>query len=277
MKKLITIITLLLVITTSNIAFASTTLPVENKVINKTSISNYNNSLTNVTNIQYGLKLAKTDMTGKWLIANKTQIKYYVDPANAQSSDKKYQFLKLNYTNGISVTQVDKVLQGKGILNKKGQAVLAACKANNVNPAYLISHAFLETSNGKSILSNGVIVTQVKGKLVVPKVTYNLFGIGALDATAVKLDSEYAYTNGWFSVDKAISGGAFWISRSYINNVTNKQNTLYKMRWNPYTTGSHQYASDIGWASKQTKNVKLIMDSFVTADLYFDVPKYVNK
>lgn len=221
--------------------------------------------------------MAKINTTGKWVIANKTQIKYYVDPINSQSSDKKYQFLKLNYTNGISLAQVDKVLKGKGVLHNKGQAVLTACKTNNVNPAYLISHAFLETGNGKSILSNGVIVTQIKGKLVVPKVTYNLFGIGALDASAVKLGSEYAYTSGWFSIDKAISGGASWISRSYINNVSNKQNTLYKMRWNPYTTGTHQYASDIGWASKQTKNVKLIMDNFKTADLYFDVPKYLKK
>lgn len=276
MKKAIAIMMLLLTITTSNVAFA-TDEAVPNKAINKTSTSNYNNSLTNVTNIQYGLKIAITDATGKWLKANKTQIKYYVDPTNSQSSDKKYQFLKLNYTNGISVTQVDNVLEGKGVLNNKGQAVISAAKTNNVNPAYLISHALLETSNGKSQLSTGVIVTQVKGRLVIPKVTYNLFGIGALDSSAVRLGSEFAYTNGWFSVDKALSGGASWISSRYINNASNKQNTLYKMRWNPYTTGTHQYASDISWASKQTKNIKVIMDNFKSADLYFDVPKYVKK
>lgn len=276
MKRKIAIIMLLLMITTSNIAFATSGVATK-KAINKTSTSNYNNSLINVTNIQFALKLAKINIADKWVIANKSQIKYYVDPTNAKSSDKKYQFLKLNYTNGISVTQVDKILQGKGVLHNKGQSVLEACKTNNVNPAYLISHAFLETGNGKSPLSNGVIVTHVKGKPVVPKVSYNLFGIGALDASAVQLGSEYAYTSGWFSIDKAISGGASWISRSYINNATNKQNTLYKMRWNPHITGTHQYASDIGWASKQTTNVKLIMDNFKTADLYFDVPKYVKK
>jgi beta-N-acetylglucosaminidase len=249
------------------------------KVINvtksNTSFTNYNYSLDNITDVQFGLKLSVTDTSGKWILADRSQIRYYVDPMNFLSGGGKYQFLKLNYTEGIAVDEINTVLQDKGVLNEMGQAFLDSSKIYNVSPAYLISHAFLETGYGKSTLANGVIVTQVNGKPVTPKVAYNLFGIGAYDADPIRLGSEYAYTKGWFSVGEAIAGGADWISKYYINNSSYNQNTLYKMRWNPNITGTHQYATDIGWASKQTNNIKAIMDKFTNANLYFDVPKYL--
>ena len=242
-----------------------------------TTTCSYNYPLDLLIDIQFGLKDSLTDMTGKWLLADKTQIKYYVDPLNAQTTEQKYQFLKLSYTDGISSSEINSVVQSKGVLAQQGATILDSCKTNNVNPAYLISHAILETGNGDSDLSNGIIVTQVNGKPVIPKVVYNLFGIGAFDSNPLKLGSEYAYTNGWFTVEQAIAGGANWISKYYINNATNKQNTLYEMRWNPYTAGTHQYATDIGWASKQTKNIKAIMDKFTNANLYFEIPQYTLK
>ncbi|MGH4125362.1 MAG: N-acetylglucosaminidase [Clostridium sp.] len=249
------------------------------KVINvtksNTSLTSYNCSLDNITDIQYGLKASVTYTAGKWILADRNEIKYYMDPTNFLNGDGKYQFLKLNYTKGISVNEINAVLQGKGVLNGKGQAFLDSCITYNVSPAYLISHAFLETGYGKSVLASGVIVTQVKGKPVPPKVSYNMFGIGAYDADPTRLGSEYAYTNGWFSVEQAVAGGANWISKNYINNSSNNQNTLYKMRWNPNGAGNHQYATDIGWANKQTKNIKAIMDKFTNSNMYFDVPKYL--
>ena len=249
------------------------------KIINitksDTSLTNYKYSLDAITDIQYGLKGAvTTDVLGKWILAERDQIKYHVDPMNFLNGDGKYQFLKLNYTPGISADEINSVLLGKGVLENMGQAFLNACELHNVSPAYLISHSFLETGNGKSTLAKGIIVTQVKGIPVAPKVAYNLFGIGAYDSDPNKLGSEYAYTQGWFSVEQAIAGGAEWISKNYINSVRYNQNTLYKMRWNPNVTGTHQYATDIGWACKQTKNIKSIMDKFTNTNLYFEVPKY---
>jgi len=238
------------------------------------TISNYNYTLDTLTNIQFGLNEALTDVTGNWLLADKTQIRYYADPLNVQGAEQKYQFLKLNYCDGISASDINSVVQGKGILSQEGSSILNACKTNNVNPAYLIAHFLLETGNGSSTLSNGVLVTSINGVPVTPRIVYNLFGIGALDSDPVRLGSEYAYSNGWFSVDQAIAGGSNWISEYYINNLYNQQDTLYKMRWNPYTTGIHQYSTDIGWASKQTTSIKAIMDKFTTANLYFDIPHY---
>ena len=44
----------------------------------------------------------------------------------------------------------DKILKGKGILAGKGDAFIKAGLTNKINEVYLISHALLETGNGKS-------------------------------------------------------------------------------------------------------------------------------
>ncbi|MGY0204270.1 hypothetical protein ACW7EJ_12280, partial [Acinetobacter soli] len=43
---------------------------------------------------------------------------------------------------------------------------------------------------------------------------------------------------------------------NYVNHPTYKQTTLYKMRFNPDRPGVHQYATDIGWALKQTRRIE---------------------
>ena len=79
---------------------------------------------------------------------------------------------------------------------------------------------------------------------------------------------------GWTSVEKAIEGGAKWISENYINNSKYGQNTLYKMRWNPEKPAEHQYATDIAWASKQAKSMSSMFEAFPTAKYKFEIPRY---
>src|SRR5699024_4508779 len=136
------------------------------------------------------------------------------------------------------------------------------------NEAYLISHAFLETGNGNSTLAKGV---KYKGKTV-----YNMFGIGAVDSNPLNGGAKTAYENGWFTPEKAIIGGAKWIQGQFINNA-HKQNTLYKMKWNPDMVDGYawkQYATDIGWAVKQTSNIKVIYDKLNHPKYVYDKPKY---
>lgn len=103
---------------------------------------------------------------------------------------------------------------------------------------------------------------------------YNLFGIGAVDKSPIDAGAEYAYKQGWTSVEKAIEGGAKWISENYINNSKYGQNTLYKMRWNPEKPAEHQYATDIAWASKQAKSMSSMFEAFPTAKYKFEIPRY---
>lgn len=91
---------------------------------------------------------------------------------------------------------------------------------------------------------------------------------------AVDAGAEYAYKQGWTSVEKAIEGGAKWISENYINNSKYGQNTLYKMRWNPEKPAEHQYATDIAWASKQAKSMSSMFEAFPTAKYKFEIPRY---
>jgi beta-N-acetylglucosaminidase len=187
-----------------------------------------------------------------------------------------YQFLILSGSTGISSNELDKELNGKGILDGMGQVFWNAAKDNNINEIYLLSHALLETGNGASDLAKGVLVSVVDGKAVTPMVVYNMFGIGARDEDPIRLGSEYAYKQGWFTPEAAIIGGTKWIAESYINNPSYRQDTLYKMRWNPAFPGEHQYATDIGWAIKQTRNTDLMLEIYQrnNVPLRFDIPIY---
>src|SRR5699024_736034 len=151
---------------------------------------------------------------------------------NEVDNPKMLQFLSLSHPSGISVKDLNKELEGKGILEGKGQAFIEASQKYNINEIYLVSHALLETGNGTSALSNGIEVNGVK--------VYNMFGIGAYDGQAIEAGSKRAYEEGWNTPEKAIIGGAQFIANSYINSSTYKQDTLYKMRWNPANPTVHQ-------------------------------------
>src|SRR5699024_1947125 len=156
------------------------------------------------------------------------------------------------------------------------------------------SHSLLETGNGTSKLAQGIKVglnskdeaTMVnssnENSLTNIKTVYNMYGIGAVDSCPDKCGSERAYEEGWTTPEKAIVGGAKFIGEKYIhgNNINNtKQNTLYKMRWNPEymannNVAGHQYATDIGWAYKQVSRIAKIYEGLGNNSLVLDIPIY---
>jgi mannosyl-glycoprotein endo-beta-N-acetylglucosaminidase len=98
-----------------------------------------------------------------------------------------------------------------------------------------------------------------------------MYGYGAKDSDPLLGGATFAYEQGWTTPEKAIIGGAQLIAQNYINKG---QDTLYKMRWNPDSPGTHQYATDIGWAVKQVNNLKKLYDMLDFYTLVFDVPVY---
>ena len=208
-----------------------------------------------------------------WMNALSSDVGYYVNPANfAKGTPEYFQFLKLSESAGLNVDEVNnKILSGKGILQGKASSFIEAGTKLGINEVYLISHALLETGNGGSLLAKGVLVSKVDGQDVVPKVVYNMYGIKALDSCPLQCGSEYAYKMGWTTPELAIVGGAEFIASSYIKKG---QDTLYKMRWNPSSPGTHQYASDIGWAAKQVYKIKNLYDLLSNYRLIFDEPRY---
>ncbi|GAA0177536.1 hypothetical protein SH2C18_07520 [Clostridium sediminicola] len=236
---------------------------------------NFDKTLEEVTNYEYtnGAPVHDHHLGIKWIGVTENIISYYMNPFNFLDDYGKYIFLDLRYMDGISSQDLNNILVGKGILEGKGQAFLEASKSNNINPLYLLSHSLLETGNGKSVLARGVLVTEVDGYPVTPKITYNLYAVGAYDSDPNKYGSEYAYKQGWFSVETALSGGAAYIGSKYINNPKYNQNTLYEMRYNN-SVKWHQYSTDIGWAYKQVKNIKYLIDKVNNAKPVFEIPVY---
>ncbi|MFS0775275.1 PA14 domain-containing protein [Neobacillus sp. 3P2-tot-E-2] len=208
-----------------------------------------------------------------WINALRGDVENYVNPNNySESSNEYFQFLKLSESTGLNVNEVNsKILSGNGILQDKASSFIEAGTRLGINEVYLISHALLETGNGTSPLSTGILVSSVDGKAVEPKVVYNMYGIKATDACPDRCGSEYAYKMGWTAPELAIVGGAEFIANNYIKVG---QDTLYKMRWNPASPGTHQYATDIGWAVKQVNRIKSLYDLLSKYNLVFDEPKF---
>ncbi|WP_254844000.1 N-acetylglucosaminidase [Virgibacillus dokdonensis] len=209
------------------------------------------------------------DTTG-WVTADKNDVRYYLNPSNFIKDPRhKYQFLSLSRSANLNESEVnDKVLKGKGVLENKAQFFLDGAKLYGINEVYLIAHALLETGNGTSELARGVTHN---GKTV-----YNMYGIGAKDSCPVECGKRYAYEAGWFTPELAIKGGAQFVGKEYIDIG---QDTLYKMRWNPIFAekngyASHQYATDIGWAYKQTYRMYSIYGLLNQYTLNFDIPIY---
>lgn len=203
---------------------------------------------------------------GGLITASEAETAEYMNPNSYFADAYKYQFLDLSRPSGVSAETLNAYLSDKGVMRGMGQTFIDAAKEYNVNEVYLVAHACLESGNGTSQLATGVTVNG--------EVVYNLFGIAAYDSDPLNGGSQKAYREGWTSVESAIMGGARWISEYYVNSADTRQNTLYKMLWNPERPGYHQYATDIGWAVKQAVSMERIFAYMPEAVFSYDVPVY---
>ncbi len=246
----------------------------------------------------------------RWQFARSADVKKNVDPnqftLNVNHRDM-YQFLVVSEAIGVSVDYLNYELQTKGVLKNTGQTFSDAAKENKVNEIYLLSHALLETSHGTSALSNGSIKVgilednkwisiQPNGSFIAEKngdnwtiervenfdesqatnlkSIYNMFGIGAKDSSPLTRGSIRAYEEGWYSPEEAVSGGVKFIAENYVHHPTLKQDTLYKMRWNPAQPGSDQYATDIRWSANLANMIYGHYQKLEVRNKSFDIPKF---
>ncbi len=255
----------------SIVALVASALPLQSAYASSITVkeTHYDLSFDAAVDRQMGLSARpQTDKNGRWENASRSDVAYYMNANNFKQGTSSYlQFLNLSSSAGLSAEAINnQLLSDKGILQGQGQAFINASKLYGVNEIYLISHALLETGNGKSQLATGV---QVNGKTV-----YNMYGIGAYDGNAVNAGAQYAYNQGWFTPEDAIIGGARFVSSNYF---ARGQNTLYKMRWNPANPGTYQYATDVGWAVKQTHHMSNLYSLVDDYEMTFDVPVYKNQ
>lgn len=223
----------------------------------------YAMTLDEMVQKQHGTPLVYAGSGG----ATTEEVRRRLDPNQFCSGAYKYQFMDLSHYNGISEAELAKFLEDKGTLSGQAATFIEAAKEYNVSEMYLVAHACLETGYGTSTLASGVEVNGTK--------VYNMFGIAAYDGSVVSSGSKKAYQEGWTSPAAAIRGGAKWISEHYINAADgSRQNTLYKMRWNPDNPGVHLYAGDIAWATTQATIMERLFAQFPNASIAYDIPVY---
>ncbi|MCS1351169.1 N-acetylglucosaminidase [Mechercharimyces sp. CAU 1602] len=186
------------------------------------------------------------DELGGFRSATLEEVIEKVSPSNTMSPSKIFQHILLSKQMDVSIEQLDQALIGKGSLEGTGFTFKAAADIYGVDPVYLIAHSLLETNHGASALANGT-VKDYEGY-------YNVFGLAAYDGDASNLGAAFAKQKNWNNVKKAIIGGAKCISDWYTYS-SHDQDTLYKMLYNPANPGVHQYATDIGWAEKQSNMI----------------------
>ncbi|MGN1115592.1 MAG: N-acetylglucosaminidase [Candidatus Ornithomonoglobus sp.] len=224
----------------------------------------YSMTLDEMVQKQQGTPLVYAGGSGG---ATTDEVRRHLDPNQFCSGAYKYQFMDLSHYNGISEAELAKFLEGKGTLSGQAATFIEAAREYNVSEMYLVAHACLETGYGTSALASGIDVNGTK--------VYNMFGIAAYDGSVVSSGSRKAYQEGWTSPAAAIKGGAKWISENYINAANGiRQNTLYKMRWNPDNPGVHLYAGDIAWATTQATILERLFAQFPNASIAYDIPVY---
>ncbi|MHD0398141.1 N-acetylmuramoyl-L-alanine amidase [Staphylococcus simulans] len=241
--------------------------------LTRTNVSNYsfNQAVAKQMNLPWSPKVQH--VPGQWDDATENEVRTAMDPRTiTEDATQKYQFLRLDKAQALSANSVNKLLEGKGILEGQGAAFTQAAQTYDINEIYLISHALLETGNGTSALANGGYVNSANQVVTTePKKYYNMFGIGAIDSDAVRGGFKTAANYGWDTVEKAIIGGAKFITSDYLDRG---QNTLYRMRWNPSEPATHQYATDINWASHNATRMKQMYDKIGETGKYFDTDIY---
>ncbi|HEX2937970.1 MAG TPA: glucosaminidase domain-containing protein, partial [Ruminiclostridium sp.] len=198
-----------------------------------------------------------------------------IDPATIINNGGLYQFISLKTVQGFTADELAPMLKDCGVLEGHEAAFLDAANKYNLNPIYLIAHARWETGNGTSHFSKGVVVNGAT--------YYNLFGICAFDNSPEDAGT-YAAKQGWDSIDKAIYGGAAFISNSYVNTYTNSkhgydQETLYEMRWNPEGIVLHgyatcEYATDSNWANGIANIIKQYAYLYNGKTISYIIPVY---
>lgn len=218
----------------------------------------------------------KTYDNGTWLCASNRAIKYQMDPRNILNNENIFQFAELKYTEGaqtiegiMSLTE-DSFLEGESI----SKALIQAGKNVNVDPYFITSRLIQEQGRKGTVLSKGY---EYNGTIV-----YNPFNVNATGNSKEEIienAAEYAYNQGWDSLEKALIDGVNFVRISYIDIG---QNTLYLQKFdvvnvdeNLYT---HQYMQNLLAPKSEASNMKAIYEESNTLDanLNFIIPLYEN-
>lgn len=241
--------------------------------------------------------------TGKYIhkdagfvVANRLAVEYYMDPRNFLNEESIFQFEELTFSSAVTIDDVESVLKGSFMANKKityynaagelkkgtatyAQRIYEAGEKYNVNPCYLASKIRNEVGADGSGSVSGTNETY-------PGI-YNFYNIGATDGVgAIERGLKWAsegktYERPWNNPGKSIRGGAQYIAEKYIA-VGQHTGYLQKFNVNPNNTAhslyTHQYMTNLTGACSQgyTSYTAYAKNGTLYQSKSFSIPVYEN-
>lgn len=214
---------------------------------------------------------------GTWLCASDEAIKIKMDPRNILNEENIFQFKELNYVEGAQTKEGIKEIVEDTFLESDSviEALIEAGKEANIDSYFVASRLIQEQGRKGTRLSKGY---EYNGTVI-----YNPFNINAVGNSSDEIlenAAEYAYNQGWDSLEKAIIGGIKYVKEDYINKG---QNTLYLQKFDIVKGDdeelySNQYMQNLLAPESEAKNMKSIYESSDTVDssLNFIIPLYEN-
>ena len=218
----------------------------------------------------------KTFDNGTWLCASDKAIKYQMDPRNILNDDNIFQFAELKYVEGAQTKEgLNSITEGSFLEGDSiSEALIQAGKNANVDPYFIASRLIQEQGRDGTTLSRGCEYNDT--------VVYNPFNINAKGNSQEEIiqnASQYAYEQGWGTLEKALIGGVEFIKEGYINVG---QNTLYLQKFDIVDQDGelyvNQYMQNLLAPQSEARNMREIYETSNTVDsaMNFIIPLYEN-
>ena len=214
---------------------------------------------------------------GTWLCASDKAIKCQMDPRNILNDDNIFQFIELKYVKNAQTEKGLKVITQNTFLENElvQKALIEAGEKANIDPYFVASRLIQEQGKKGTVLSKGYQYNE-------ENIVYNPCNIGAKGNSSSEILSnaaQYAYEQGWDSLEKAIVGGIEYVKEDYINKG---QNTLYLQKFDVVNGDNslykNQYMQNLMAPQSEAKSMLKIYKASDTVDsnLNFIIPLYEN-
>ena len=213
---------------------------------------------------------------GSWASASFNAIAYFMDPRNFLNDVDVFQFVDLaDYElSGATTDSIQYQIEGT-YLDGYAKDIQNACKAQDINPYYVLARLIQEQGSKGSLTIN---MDGGDGKKY-----FNPFNIGVPHGTDAEIKAaalKKAKDEGWDTMQKGLEAGIEFLKDGYIDA---KQNTLYlnKFDVNPDSPGSfytHQYMQNVSAAYTEARIFRGSYEDTNTIDnpIKFIIPVYEN-
>ncbi len=224
---------------------------------------------------------------GNWFYASREILEYYMDPRNAFTDSRIFQFELLTYNETYHTEEAVETFLNNTFMNSSANApgtdmtyafifwAIGAEEGREVSPFHLASRVYQEQGKGTSPLISGTY-PGYEGY-------YNHFNVGASGTTTEEVilnGLKYAKEHEWKGSYYSILGGSDVISANYIKKG---QDTLYLQKYNVNPNGSyalytHQYMQNISAPTTESSSIKKLYASADSLEnsFVFKIPVYKN-